>query len=187
MSVSSLKHLATPLIGGCCATVLLLGCGKSVAGPTHHASTAVSSSLDSPQAAAACDTNGGATLLAAFTSTAAVVATWEDNSTPFATAGVWGTAASSSRVVGSPWHRYSADTVVYVCYWEGSFDGAGPPGCINAKPSTRLIAVAYPTDKLILTWTEGFDDQLPVQRPSVTGVEIDFGGPPPPNPPVPPC
>jgi hypothetical protein len=175
----------------CCAGLLLVGCGSYGVPSTRTAAGPSKSNIDSPEAAAACNPNGGATLIAAFASTAGVVAAWEDNSPEHhAGAGVWSFGASIARVIGSPWHHYPVNTVVFVCYYEGIFDGEGPPGCPNAdKPTTRLIVVVYPPDNVKLTFASGFDNQLPVERPSAEGAESSTAGSPNPTgtPSPPPC
>jgi hypothetical protein len=162
------------------AAVCLFACGSVQSLSNGPPTTAAQ--VDSPEAAAACDPRSSGTLLAAFVSTAGVVAEWQDNTISHAMAGY---TASSTRIANSPWHQLPADATVYVCYWEGTFGGDGPPG-VCVRPATRLIGVVAPPSGQVVTWTYGSDQQLPIQRPSATGVEFDYGGPPPAHPISPP-
>lgn len=163
------------------AVTCLVACGS--AQPISSGATHPTAQVDSPEAAAACNPGTSGTLLAAFVSTAGVVADWQDNTISHAMAGY---IASTTRITNSPWHRLPANATVYVCYWEGTFGGEGPPG-VCVRTASRLIGVVAPPDPHVVTWTYGSDQQLPIQRPSATGVEFDYGGPPPAHPIPPSC
>lgn len=149
----------------------LVACGEAIPPPGAASSTP---SVDSTEAAAACDTHGQANLLAAFASTAGVVAAWQDN-TELQVAQA--NSASVTRLSISPWHDRAANTGVYVCYWEGSFAAGGPPNCPNFTPPTRAIVVVDPADHLIREWLFGFDNDLPIQRPSSNGDALIYRAP----------
>jgi hypothetical protein len=106
------------------------------------------------------------TVAAAFDSTAAAVARWQE--TPEATAGPLVTAGP--HLVSSPWRDHPADEPVAVCYLDGDFGvpKGGPPGAgTSATPMPNWSRVVYlvGVDRHPIGWTYGWKDRIAIRDP----------------------
>jgi hypothetical protein len=101
------------------------------------------------------------TVAAAFDSTAAAVARWQE--TPEPTAGPLVTA-------GPPWRDHPADEPVAVCYLDGDFGTpkGGPPGPgASATPMPNWSRVVYlvGVNRSPMGWTFGWVDRIAIHDP----------------------
>jgi hypothetical protein len=165
-SIGEQGVLRTKAIIGRAAALLAVALLFDACGSTGH-DTTITTPAAPPADGARQQCEGAATdqansrghvdgLTAAFASTAARVAAWQER---------WAAADGKADAV-SQWRDYPADEAVTVCYFDGVFVAPRPPGVADDKGPPERYVVVVGGDGVPVPFVVGHRSNVPVQAPA---------------------